>query len=277
MAIQTSIKRSFFYWNLVYLVLCGGLGAWGAYDYWVTIPNKYAAVAEYEGLAEEQRELEARSEFFTLRNKLRTGAATDDDKARLEELRGMPADVKVPLTDEDRTRYEAINEILLVEFENTPPQMPASYDGWVNFYVYFIGCGVLGAPWFLWKLFSRRGLSWSLEDDGTLVTPDGAFPADQITDIDMSIWMKKSIARVEVEGETEPIVLDDYEYENVYLIVGTLAHRFHPDAWTDEAKPVKDDESVDEDGVEPDADSEVDGTTDDAPAANDSPDKQADA
>lgn len=246
MAIQTSIKRSFFYWNLVYLVLCGGLGAWGAYDYWVTIPNKYAAVAEYEGLAEEQRELEARSEFFTLRNKLRTGAATDDDKARLEELRGMPADVKVPLTDEDRTRYEAINEILLVEFENTPPQMPASYDGWVNFYVYFIGCGVLGAPWFLWKLFSRRGLSWSLEDDGTLVTPDDRFPNDRITGIDMSVWMKKSIARVNVEG-AEDVELDDYENQDAFKIVGALAHRFHPDEWTEEAKPVKAEEASDED------------------------------
>ena len=30
MAIQTSVKRSFIYWNLLYLVLCGGLGGWGA-------------------------------------------------------------------------------------------------------------------------------------------------------------------------------------------------------------------------------------------------------
>ncbi|MCP3858835.1 MAG: hypothetical protein GY704_04225 [Phycisphaeraceae bacterium] len=114
-------------------------------------------------------------------------------------------------------------------------------------------------------------MSWRLEEDGTLVTPDGSFPADQITDIDMSVWMKKSIARVEVEGPTEPIVLDDYEYENVYLIVGALAHRFHPDAWTDEAKPVKDDEPEDD----AEAGSEDDAETGD-PSPNDLPEKPAD-
>ena len=249
MAIQTSIKRSFFYWNLVYLVLCGGLGAWGAYDYWVTIPDKYVAVAEYEELTEEQRELEARSEFITLRGKLRSGELSEDDKMRLEELRAMPAEVMVPLTEDDRTRYEAINEILLVDFENTPPQMPASYDGWVNFYVYFIGCGVLGAPWFVWKLFSRRGLCWTLEDDGTLVTPDGSYSMDQITGIDMSIWMKKSIAKVNVEG-ADDVELDDYENQDAFKIVGVLAHRFHPDEWTEEAKLVKVEEDSEEEAEE---------------------------
>ena len=82
----------------------------------------------------------------------------------------------------------------------------------------------------------------------------------------MSIWMKKSIARVEVKGETGPIVLDDYEYENVYLIVGALAHRFHPDAWTEEAKPVKDDA---EDGEAPSSANEAD-------ASDDQPEKPAD-
>lgn len=245
MAIQTSIKRSFFYWNLLYLVLCGGLGAWGAYDYWVTIPDRYVAVAEYEELTEEQRRLETRSEFITLRGKLRSGDLSEDDKARLEELRAMPAEGMVPLTEDDRNRYEEINEILLVDFENTPPQMPASYDGWVNFYVYFIGCGVLGVPWFVWKLFSRRGLCWTLEDDGTLVTPDGSYSTDQITGIDMSIWMKKSIAKVNVEG-ADDVELDDYENQNAFKIVGLLAHRFHPDEWTEEAKPVKAEENVDE-------------------------------
>lgn len=48
MAIQTSVKRSFILWNVLYIVLCGGLGAWGAYDYWVTIPDQEAAVVEYE-------------------------------------------------------------------------------------------------------------------------------------------------------------------------------------------------------------------------------------
>ena len=51
--------------------------------------------------------------------------------------------------------------------------------------------------------------------------------------------MKKSIAKVEIKDRSEPIVLDDYEYADVYLIVGALASRFHPDEWTEEAKPIK--------------------------------------
>ena len=37
--------------------------------------------------------------------------------------------------------------------------------------------------------------------------------------------------------DTVPLVLDDYEYQDMYLIVGTLAHRFYPEEWTAEAKP----------------------------------------
>ena len=129
-----------------------------------------------------------------------------------------------------------------------PPKPPASYDRWVNFWVYFVGTGILGTPWFVWKLWSRRGQAWRLEDDGSFSTPDGVFAADEIADIDMSIWMKKSIAKVLIKDQAEPIVLDDYEYADVYLIVGALASRFHPDEWTEEAKPIKKDEGEGEEG-----------------------------
>ena len=59
MAIQTSVKRSFILWNVLYIVLCGGLGAWGAYDYWVTIPDQEAAVVEYEELSARRAALAA--------------------------------------------------------------------------------------------------------------------------------------------------------------------------------------------------------------------------
>ena len=252
MAIQTSIKPSFFYWNLVYLVLCGGLGAWGAFDYWVTIPEMYAAVEEYTTLTEEQNQLENRAEFYEIQARLRDETANSEDRETLAKIRETTGGIPEPLTDEDRARYEVINEILSVDFENTPPQAPASYDGWVNFWVYFIGCGILGAPWFLWKLVSRRSLFWRLEDDGSLVTPDGTYSSEQILDIDMSIWMKKSIAKVVIEG-AEEVALDDYENQDAYKIVGALAHKFHPEEWTSEAKPVKE-SSSEEDSVEDSAD-----------------------
>lgn len=272
MAIQTSIKRSFFYWNLVYFVICAGFGAWGAYDYWVTIPEQYEAVALYTDLAEEQDELEARAEFYEIQNKLREGTATDEDRATLQKFRESNAQPPRPLTEDDRTRYEEINTILTVDFENTPPQAPASYDGWVNFYIYFIGCGILGAPWFLWKLVSRRSLFWRLEDDGSLVTPDGTYTSDQITDIDMSIWMKKSIARVEVEGSDDDVVLDDYENQDAYRIVGALAHKFYPDEWTEDAKPVKEGSDSEDDA----ADDEAGGPSDESPTEESSSSEASD-
>ena len=276
MAIQTSIKRSFVLWNVLYIVLCGGLGAWGAYDYWVTIPAQEEAVATYEELNVRRAELEMRGVLWTLLAKKTDGTITETESETLEEMRVAMQEADLPgppppLTDEEKEEYKTLKKTIEVDFENTAPEPPASYDGWVNFWVYFVGTGILGTPWFVWKLWSRRGMSWRLEEDGSLVTPEGTFTADEITDIDMSVWMKKSIARVEVEGPTEPIVLDDYEYENVYLIVGALAHRFHPDAWTDEAKPVKDDEPEDD----AEAGSEDDAETGD-PSPNDLPEKPAD-
>ena len=251
MAIQTSVKRSFIYWNLLYLVLCGGLGGWGAYDYWVTIPAQEKAVAEYGGLVEELAGLEIRGKLWQLAGKQKEGVATPEEVQELLELEKSLQDAGTtkpppPLNESERTRYTEIKDILKVDFENTPPEPPASYDGWVNLWVYFVGCGILGTPWFVWKFISRRGQTWILQDDGSLQTPDGTFAADQILDIDMSIWMKKSLAKVMVEGQNDPIVLDDYEYQNVYLIVGALANRFHPDEWTEEAKPVKDAKDTDD-------------------------------
>jgi hypothetical protein len=279
MAIQTSIKRSFIFWNVLYIVLCGGLGAWGAYDYWVTIPAQKKAVATYEELNVRRAELEMRGVLWTLLAKKGDGTITETESETLEEIRVAMQEAELPgppppLTDEEKEEYKTLKKTIEVDFENTAPEPPASYDGWVNFWVYFVGTGILGTPWFVWKLASRRGKVWRLEDDGALSTPEGNFAADQITDIDMSVWMKKSIARVGVEGRIEPIVLDDYEYENVYLIVGALAHRFHPDAWTDEAKPIKDDEPDDE---QDDASDDPNGDETADPSSNDPPEKAPDA
>ena len=242
MAIQTTLKRSFILWNLLYFVLCAGLGLWGAYDYWVSIPNKVIAVAEFEALTTEQQVLKDRDDFWRLQEAPRS-ALSEEDRTRLDDLREQfrAAGTPVPsrLTEIDIVRNKEINATLLEEFDNEPPQPPASYDAWVNLYVYMIGCGVLGAPWFFWRLASRRGLSWTLEDDGSLVTPDGTYEGDRIVDIDMALWMRKSIARVKIEGVEDPIMLDDYEHQDTHLLVGALAHKFHPDEWTEDAKPVK--------------------------------------
>ena len=186
MAIQTSIKRSFIFWNVLYIVLCGGLGAWGAYDYWVTIPAQEQAVATYEELNVRRAELEMRGVLWTLLAKKADGTITETESETLEEIRLAMQEADLPgppppLTDEEKEEYKALKKTIEVDFENTAPEPPASYDGWVNFWVYFVGTGILGTPWFVWKLLSRRGMSWRLEEDGSLVTPEGTFPADQIT------------------------------------------------------------------------------------------------
>jgi hypothetical protein len=244
MAIQTSIKKSFIYWNLLYLVLCGGLGAWGAYDYWVTIPEQELAVERYSNLMNEFASLELRGQYQQLAIKRAQNALTEDERSMLQELESSMREAGMtsappPLSDAEKARYSEIKDTLTREFENTQPEPPASYDRWVNLWVYVVGTGILGTPYFAWRLFSRRGQTWRLEDDGSLVTPEGTYPADAIQDIDMSIWMKKSIAKVQVQGRAEPVVLDDYEYQDAYKIIGTLAHQFHPDEWTEDAKPVK--------------------------------------
>ena len=215
MAIQTTLKQSFILWNTLYLVITAGLGIWGAYDYWVTIPNQAFLAAEFESLSNE-------------------GHA-------LKEL----VDENQTLNSEQIARYEEIqNTLAAPPFENTPPQAPASYDRPLNFWVYFIGCGVLSAPWFLWKLLTKKRAGPKLEDDGSLVCAKASFSREQILGINMSKWMSKSTARVEIHDQNDPILLDDYVYQNTYLLVGALANRFHPGEWTEEAKPVKTEEEV---------------------------------
>lgn len=212
MAIKPTLKKSFITWNLVYLIITGGLGVWGAYDYWVTIPERERLVGEYEALLSEARSLAKRAE---------------DGQ---------------PLSQAQAERYEEIQAIQTDVFNNTPPPRPARYDRALNFWVYFIGTGVLGAPWFFWRLISKRRTGPGLNDEGDLVDGDATYPADTLSGIDMAKWMSKSLAKVSIAGHDEPIVLDDYVYKDTYLVVGALANRFHPDAWTEEAKPIKPDE-----------------------------------
>ena len=209
MPVSTHLKRSFIIWNALYLVITLGLGIWGAYDYWVTIPDREIAADRYEALLLEKTELEA------------TATSTG------------------PLTGDALARYTEIETLITDEFENTAPQRPAFYDRSLNFWAYFVGCGILGAPWFAWKLLTQKRRGPSLEEDGSLVNDNERYTAEQITGIDMSRWMAKSTAKVMVEGREDPILLDDYVYQDSYKIIGQLAHRFDPENWTEDAKPAK--------------------------------------
>ena len=105
---------------------------------------------------------------------------------------------------------------------------------------------MLSAPWFLWRLITKRRTGPALENDGSLVTEKATYPAENLDGIDMSKWMSKSTAKVKVTDEENPILLDDYVYEGTYLLVGALAHRFYPEESTEAAKPVKKEEDASE-------------------------------
>ena len=86
---------------------------------------------------------------------------------------------------------------------------------------------------------------FELSDDGNISTPEGSWSANEIKDIDMSTWISKTAkarltwtAKVVIDGR-EPIVLDDYMYQDMHLIIGALAHQFYPDDWTPLARRVK--------------------------------------
>lgn len=218
MAVSTTPQPRRFWMTVAYLVLCLGLGLWGAYDYFVTIPAKDAAFNRYT-------EILAR-------------------KAAIEQ-------------STQRTEAE-INEYLLIQKELdekfvAEPEKPSTLDRAVQLWVYMIFCGVISTPYCVFALYRLTSRKHHLSDSGDLTHPDGVWKSEEIADIDMSRWMSKSIATV-VHRDGRRVDLDDYKYKSMHLIVGHFAHRFHPEQWTSDARLVKKEapaEGGSQDGGEP--------------------------
>ena len=137
--------------------------------------------------------------------------------------------------------------------EVTPP---GAYDRVMKGLV-FIPCLPVGL-YLLFALYLQSRKTYRLDASGDLHLPGGAtWKSHEIQDIDMNRWMAKSVARVKHTSGAEA-KLDDYIYQDTHLLVGALAHRFHPQDWTEDARPVKAEqpESADEAG-EPPAHDEV--------------------
>jgi hypothetical protein len=197
MAIETTLQARQKWWNILYAVICAVLGAWGAYDYWVTIPRKEAEAAT----AAEEMEAKARA------------AAAAPGAAQT-------------LSAEDVKTYEAAKAVV----DKGKPVAPAAYDRPVQLWLYIIGCGVLGVPWFLWEWLSSARKKYRLNGDGSFEFNSRALTVDEIADIDMSKWMSKSVATVVAKDGTR-ITLDDYKFKNSNLIIGGIAARLYPNDW----------------------------------------------
>ncbi|MFM7261040.1 MAG: hypothetical protein ACKO3W_10595 [bacterium] len=212
MAIETKVQTKLTLQNVAYAVLCLGLGVWGWYDYAVKIPAQEAAFREY--------------------------AAAEKTKSELENLAKATA-----LSDAEKEQFRVASDVLLKHKDEKPAE-PAAYDRPVQLWLYIVGCGVLGVPYFAWAQMQLMRRRYRLDDDGTLHAPEGSFAADQIVALDLTKWMAKSLAVVKVAGDVD-ITLDDYKYKHTEDIVGALAARFYPGEWTSDARPIGDPKSRD--------------------------------
>ena len=69
-------------------------------------------------------------------------------------------------------------------------------------------------------------------------TPKDLGEASEISDIDMSRWMSKSVAKI-VHTDGRTVTVDDYVHQDADQIIGAIAHRLRPEEWTDHAKAVE--------------------------------------
>lgn len=208
MALQSRMRPKVLWFSVGYAVLCAGLGVWGAYDYWERIPRQEAQFLEYT-------EAQRTSKRYT----------------------DMMAAGAVRLTPEQDAEYQRAAAVV-DRYASGAPTPVAAYDRPLQLWVYMIGCGILGTGWCIAGLARTASRSFRLDDDGTLHVGSRSVVPDDVTGIDMTRWMAKSIATLQVRDGVN-VVLDDYKYSGLHLIVGAYAHRFHPQAWNADATPVK--------------------------------------
>ncbi|MGA1045832.1 MAG: hypothetical protein ACO3ZY_11600, partial [Phycisphaerales bacterium] len=60
--IQAKVQPRQLFWNILYAVLCTGLALWGAWDYFVTIPQAEADFARFSEAQKTMEELAAVAE-----------------------------------------------------------------------------------------------------------------------------------------------------------------------------------------------------------------------
>lgn len=252
MAITTSLAPSYSLKAIIMAIVCIVLGVWGVFDYVVVIPKAitqseraallrdFVQPALYVELGAEERN----NASVALASALETNDGLDEQWS--DSLLLFQGAVK----SGDGSTLAESQEILseyLAEYGNVTP--PSKYDRPMQWL--FIICIPFGFYYLLARAkMVKKASAYRLEDNGTLTTPEGSWTSEEIKDIDMERWISKTgkarstwTAKVIVENRA-PILLDDYVYKDMYLIIGQLAHRFYPEEWTPLAKRVKNMESA---------------------------------
>ena len=148
----------------------------------------------------------------------------------VDELERRPRPAEAPLAGVPLMAYNYVTE--QIEDMGGAPTKPSKFDRITQWaFILCLPC----APYFLLLYRRARAKTYRLEDDGSLVTPEGTWAADDIKDIDMGRWMSKSIATVSTADGKE-VKLDDYLFKGMHLIVGAIAHTRYPDVWDENAK-----------------------------------------
>ena len=216
MPITTNVAPSYA-WRMIFIgVLCAVFGVWGAYDLWVKIPRQERAFEQYKTIDAEIKKLEEKQ----------TAVRKSGRELSREELLNL---------DQARSQLTALMP------GGAPPVPPSKFNKATQWA--YILC-LPTAPYFFLLVRRVRKQMYSLDEEGNLgfVNDDaqgsGTWKRDEIADIDMSIWMRKSIAHA-VHTDGKRLKLDAYLHKNLDKIVGLIANRLHPDQWDPEAKPIK--------------------------------------
>ena len=226
MSLIATARPSRIAWLVGYIVLCGGLGVWGGYDYWVRIPNEEREFAEFNEIKNAKEALEAKAQSGS-----------------------------TPLSPNEIAEYERRKAQFLAYADGAPAPVPA-YDPLLQLWVYFVGCGLIGAPWTAWLLLRLRKRRAELNDAGDLTVDGTTLERRSIVGIDMSRWMSKSIATIE-GASGKRLAVDDYLLKDAHLIIGRIAHEFHPEQWNEDATKVRPPEEAAPAGEEPSSETKV--------------------
>jgi hypothetical protein len=228
-------------------IVCVVLGVWGVVDYVVVIPNDIKDSSR----AKLQRDFVQPAFFVEMGAEERDKAsvaitvAIEEDNGLDEEWMNTLVLFREAVSSSDSNKLreaQATLEKNLTEYGDVTP--PSKYDlpmQWL-----FILCLPFGFYYFwTYSKMAKKARSYRFDDDGTLTTPEGSWNEEEIKDIDMERWISKTgkarttwIAEVIIDDHA-PILLDDYIYKDMHLIIGKLAHRFYPEDWTPLARRVK--------------------------------------
>lgn len=235
------------------IVVCVVLGLWGIWDYVVVIPNNSRGAARAVVLRiikngfDTPKGSAERGEAITVANLVIEQDNTGDTEwiASLEQMKLALQGGTI------ETQRSSLGDVEAGLNEYGQIVAPSKYDRPMQWM--FILCLPFGF-YYLWAYLkmSKKADTYCLEDDGQLTTPEGTWNSDEINDIDMSTWISKT-GRVRltwtanvIVGDGKRILLDDYVYQDMHLIIGDIAHRFYPEEWTPLAKRVRADEPKEE-------------------------------